>query len=71
MTSNLPIDGRRRVVALAVRPEVDGGRYPVKRVVRDVLEVEADVATDGHDVIAAVHVFALRRFVRTENEYFL
>ena len=27
-------DGRARVVVLAVRPEVDGGRYPVKRVAR-------------------------------------
>ena len=24
----MPVDGPRRVVALAVRPEVDGGRYP-------------------------------------------
>ena len=28
------IDGRRRVVIAAVRPELDGGRYPVKRVDR-------------------------------------
>jgi len=52
--STLPQDGRRRVVTLAVRPAVDGGRYPVKRVIGEVLEVEADVVTDGHDVIAAV-----------------
>ncbi|MBA3457742.1 MAG: alpha-1,4-glucan--maltose-1-phosphate maltosyltransferase [Deltaproteobacteria bacterium] len=50
----LPLDGRRRVVALAVRPEIDGGRYPVKRVIGDVLAVEADVVTDGHDVMAGV-----------------
>jgi starch synthase (maltosyl-transferring) len=43
-----------RVVLLAVRPEVDGGRYPVKRVVGDVVEVEADLIADGHDAVRAV-----------------
>ena len=36
-----------------VAPEVDGGRYPAKRVVGDVLEVTADIFIDGHDKIAA------------------
>jgi starch synthase (maltosyl-transferring) len=40
-----------RVIVLAVRPEVDGGRYPVKRVAGDVVEIEADVVADGHDVV--------------------
>ena len=44
----------RRPVALAVRPEIDGGRYPIKRVVGDLLTVHADVITDGHDVLRAV-----------------
>src|SRR5882672_1325015 len=47
------VDGRRRVVVAAVRPEIDGGRWPVKRVVGDVLEVEADLLIDGHDILAA------------------
>jgi starch synthase (maltosyl-transferring) len=34
-------------------PLVDGGRYPIKRIVNDELTVEADVFKDGHDVIAA------------------
>src|ERR1700761_4343601 len=48
------LDGQRRVVIDAVRPSVDGGRFAVKRVVGDVLDVEADLLLDGHDVIAAV-----------------
>src|SRR2546423_3592448 len=36
-----------------LRPLVDGGRYPVKRIVGDVLAVEADIFKDGHDVVAA------------------
>jgi starch synthase (maltosyl-transferring) len=45
---------RRRAIVLAVRPEVDGGRYPVKRVVGEALELEADIVGDGHDVLRAV-----------------
>jgi len=33
-----------------LRPLIDGGRYPVKRIVEDDLAVEADVFKDGHDV---------------------
>jgi starch synthase (maltosyl-transferring) len=45
---------RGRVVILAVRPEIDGGRYPIKRVVGDRLEVEVDLVVDGHDLVRAV-----------------
>ncbi len=37
-----------------LRPLVDGGRYPIKRVVGEDLEVRADIFKDGHDVVAAV-----------------
>jgi starch synthase (maltosyl-transferring) len=37
-----------------LRPLVDGGRYPVKRVAGQDLVVEADIFKDGHDVVAAV-----------------
>ncbi|MEY2541052.1 MAG: hypothetical protein QOI22_654 [Verrucomicrobiota bacterium] len=36
-----------------LRPLIDGGRYPVKRVTFEDLVVEADVFKDGHDVVAA------------------
>ncbi len=44
----------RRAVVLAVRPVVDGGRYPVKRVLGEPLAIEADIVVDGHDVLRAV-----------------
>jgi starch synthase (maltosyl-transferring) len=50
----LPDDGRRRVVIENVAPQIDGGRFPVKRIVGDVLVVEADVFADGHDEVRAV-----------------
>lgn len=47
-------NGRRRVIIEKVRPEVDGGRFAVKRVVGDEVVVEADVFADGHDEVVAV-----------------
>ena len=47
-------DGRRRVAIEAVAPQVDDGRFPVKRVVGESVTVEADVFGDGHDRVACV-----------------
>ena len=47
-------DGRRRVIIEGVSPAVDDGRFAAKRVVGDVVAIEADVFADGHDVITAV-----------------
>jgi len=46
------VDGRRRVVIESVRPQIDCGRFPLKRVVGDTVVVEARVFADGHDQIA-------------------
>jgi starch synthase (maltosyl-transferring) len=43
-----------RVVIESVRPEIDGGRFPIKRVVGERVVVEADIFADGHDVLAGV-----------------
>jgi starch synthase (maltosyl-transferring) len=48
------IDPPSSVIIERVQPEIDAGRYPVKRVVGDVMEVSADIFKDGHDKIAAV-----------------
>jgi starch synthase (maltosyl-transferring) len=37
-----------------LRPLIDGGRYPIKRIVGEDLAVEADVFKDGHDLVAAL-----------------
>jgi starch synthase (maltosyl-transferring) len=44
---------RQRVVIENVYPEINGGRFPVKRTVGQTVRVEADIHTDGHDLIAA------------------
>src|SRR6187397_1805992 len=37
-----------------LRPLIEGGCYPIKRVVGEDLAVEADIFKDGHDIVAAV-----------------
>ncbi|HJP98433.1 MAG TPA: maltotransferase domain-containing protein, partial [Rhodanobacteraceae bacterium] len=44
-------DGRARAVIDAVLPNVDCGRFAVKRVAGDRVRVRAHCFTDGHDVL--------------------
>ncbi len=46
-------DGEGRVVIEAVSPELDGGRSAIKRIVGEEVRVEADIFSDGHEIIAA------------------
>ena len=43
-----------RVVIRHVSPEVDEGRYAVKRTLGERVVVEADIFTDGHDALACL-----------------
>src|SRR5579862_7532734 len=47
-----PVEGRKRVVIEEVQPQVDYGRYPVKRILGDQVTVTAAVFGDGHDHVA-------------------
>ncbi|ALC15340.1 alpha-1,4-glucan:maltose-1-phosphate maltosyltransferase [Desulfuromonas soudanensis] len=47
-------DGRRRVVIENMAPQVEGGRFPAKRAVGEVLTVTADIFVDGHDALQAL-----------------
>jgi starch synthase (maltosyl-transferring) len=47
-----------RIAIEDVYPEIEGGRYPVKRVLGDEFEVQADIFRDGHDKLRAVVKFA-------------
>ncbi|MFH1790609.1 MAG: alpha-1,4-glucan--maltose-1-phosphate maltosyltransferase [Candidatus Omnitrophota bacterium] len=50
-------DGRKRIVIENVHPELDYGRYPVKRVTGENVVVRADVFSDGHDEISVFLCF--------------
>jgi starch synthase (maltosyl-transferring) len=57
---NKPNEGRLRAVIENVKPEIDGGRFPAKRVVGERMTVEADIFTDGHDALAAALLYRRR-----------
>jgi starch synthase (maltosyl-transferring) len=48
-----PKEAQQRVMIDRVRPEIDGGRYPIKRTVGEKVIVTADLFADGHDRLAA------------------
>jgi starch synthase (maltosyl-transferring) len=50
-------DGCSRVVIEGVHPEIDGGQFPIKRVVGEHVVVEADVFADGHDSLSCQVVY--------------
>jgi starch synthase (maltosyl-transferring) len=44
-------NGEQRVVIEHVAPEIDAGRFYIKNIVEDIVVVEADVFSDGHDAL--------------------
>jgi starch synthase (maltosyl-transferring) len=44
-----------------VYPLIDGGRFPVKRIVGERVEVWADIYRDGHDIVSAALIWRLER----------
>jgi starch synthase (maltosyl-transferring) len=49
-----------------VSPQVDGGRYPAKRVVGDRVEVSCDLVTDGHDTVGGALFYRPRATAAAE-----
>lgn len=47
------IDEGKRVIIERLNPEIDGGRFPIKRVIGEKVVVTADVFADGHDAVWA------------------
>ncbi len=45
--------GQQRVIIENVKPQINCGEFPVKRVVNDRVIVSADIFCDGHDVLGA------------------
>ena len=44
-------NGQQRVIVEHVTPEIDGGRFYIKKIIGDTITVEADIFADGHDVL--------------------
>jgi starch synthase (maltosyl-transferring) len=47
----------RRVVIEGLQPEVDGGRFAIKRTIGEKVEVRADIYADGHDLLRAMLLY--------------
>jgi starch synthase (maltosyl-transferring) len=43
-----------RIIIESIDPEIDGGRFPCKRIAGDVVAVAAAIFADGHDLVSAV-----------------
>ncbi|NJL03985.1 MAG: alpha-1,4-glucan--maltose-1-phosphate maltosyltransferase [Chloroflexaceae bacterium] len=53
----LPEIGQQRVIIEGVSPEVDAGRYAIKRVIGEPVIVEADIFVDGHDALTCMLLY--------------
>ena len=57
ITTGVALGDRRRAIIEHVSPAVECGRFPVRAVVGDELQIEADVFADGHDRLACYVAF--------------
>jgi starch synthase (maltosyl-transferring) len=53
----LPTEGRKRVQIEEVSPEINGGRFAIKRTVGEEVRVEVDMFCDSHDAISGVILY--------------
>src|SRR3712207_2434512 len=61
--------GRQRVIIEGVEPEIDCGRFPIKRTVGEKVVVEADAFTDGHDAISCLLLHRPASKTRTAGKW--
>src|SRR6186713_175839 len=59
---------RQRVIVERLQPEIDGGRFPIKRTPGESVVVTADVFADGHDLLAGVVKYRALDVGRTWTE---
>src|SRR5688572_10519110 len=52
--ADVRLAGRQRVVIERLRPEIDAGRFPVKRAIGEEVSITVDMFADGHDLLAGV-----------------
>lgn len=49
----IPYTGLNRVIITNIYPQIDCGRFPIKRILGDKITIEVDIFADGHDEITA------------------
>jgi len=53
----LPEEGRKAVIIADVKPEIEAGRFPIKRIIGTETVVEANLLADGHDALSCVMLY--------------
>lgn len=53
----IPQKSVARVVIERVRPEIDGGKFPIKRTLGEIVVVEADIFADAHEIVSCRLLF--------------
>ncbi|MFH1079438.1 MAG: alpha-1,4-glucan--maltose-1-phosphate maltosyltransferase [Pseudomonadota bacterium] len=61
MKQSAEINGRIRVAIETVTPEIDDGRFPIKRTIGELVVVQADIFADGHDAVSAILLYRTAR----------
>lgn len=51
--SNIPQNGRERVLISNIKPSIDGGKYALKRIEGEDIDLRCTIFADGHDVLRA------------------
>jgi len=54
------LDSYASIAIEDVQPELDGGQWPIKRVVGDSIQVSADIFKEGHDLLQARVIYRAR-----------
>ena len=57
----MEFEGHKRASIRNVSPEIDCGRYPIKRVTNEEIKVEADIFGDGHDKVDAILLYRQKK----------
>ena len=54
----MPEPEKTRIVIENVYPAIDGGRFPVKRIIGEKFQVWCDIFMDGHDHLKAILLYS-------------
>ncbi len=63
-------NAQSRAIIENVAPEIDNGKYYIKRTVGEFVEVEADIFGDGHDIVAGVLLYRHEKSKKWTEERF-
>ena len=64
------MQNQKRVVIDHVSPSINCGEFYIKRVVNEIVNVDAHIIADGHDVIAASVLFKHQQFLYIPQIFF-